>query len=135
MNRRQARETVFSLVFAHDFQQAECDEAEYETALASMEAEDDPYVRSCFFGILEKHGEIDELISRHAVGWKTNRMTRTSLAIMRVATYEMLNAEDVPAAVAINEALEIAKIYDDDNAPAFINGILNAIARAEGKIQ
>ena len=75
--------------------------------------------------------EIDEKIAENAKGWKKERIARISLAIMRLCVYELLFS-DVPRAVAINEAIEIAKTYDTDDAPAFINGILNTIAKGIG---
>ena len=82
---------------------------------------------------MEEHlSELDELISAHAVGWKSERLSKVSRAIMRLCIYEMLYSDDVPASVAINEALEIAKIYDHDKAPSFINGVVNAVAKAKG---
>ena len=73
--------------------------------------------------------EIDALISTHlSKGWKISRISRISLAIMRVAVYEMKNVEEVPVSVAINEAVVLAKKYSVDDA-SFINGVLGAIAK------
>ena len=69
-------------------------------------------------------------ISAYAKGWSLDRIAHISLAILRLCTYELLFTE-VPTPVAINEAVELAKLYDGDDAPAFINGILNAIASRE----
>lgn len=72
---------------------------------------------------------IDGIISAHlSKGWKTSRISRISLAILRVAVYEMKNVEEVPVSVAINEAVELAKKYSVDDA-SFINGVLGAIAK------
>ena len=62
------------------------------------------------------------------------RLSKVSRAIMRMCIYEMLYSDDVPASVAINEALEIAKIYDHDKAPSFINGVVNAVAKDKGLV-
>ena len=83
-------------------------------------------------GVAEKKDELDALISESAQKWRLERLSATSLSIMRLATYEMLYVEDVPFSVAINEAVELAKTYDHDKAPKFINGILNAIAEKKG---
>ena len=76
--------------------------------------------------------EIDALISSRAIGWKTSRMTKLSLSIMRLATYEMRYCDDIPFTVSINEAVELSKKFDDEKAPAFINGVLNGIAEELG---
>ena len=76
--------------------------------------------------------ELDEIISQRAIGWKTKRMTKVSLSVMRIAVYEMKYCDDIPFSVSINEALEICKKYDDEKAPAFVNGILNGVAEDLG---
>lgn len=87
------------------------------------------YIGTVFFGACEKLPLLDERIERHAVGWKKDRMSGVSLAIMRLSVYEMLFMEEIPDSVSINEAVELAKLYDDDAAPAFINGVLNAVLK------
>lgn len=125
------REAVFKMAFEYDFDR-ERDLAElYGTALAERELTDDEYMRRVFFGLAEKLPEIDPLIEKYAVGWKKERISRVTTALLRVAIYEMLWAE-IPCNIAINEALEISKIYDDEGAKAFINGILNSVAEEKG---
>jgi len=70
---------------------------------------------------------IDDLLSRHAKGWRTDRLSRVSRAVLRLGAYEVVYAERIPAPIAINEAVELAKKFDDPKARAFINGVLNAI--------
>ena len=74
----------------------------------------------------------DEKIADSVVGWKLERLSRVSQAIMRLAIYEMLYREDVSYNIAINEAVELAKKFDHDKAPGFINGVLNSVATKEG---
>lgn len=76
--------------------------------------------------------EVDGLISSRAIGWKTERMTKVSLSILRIAVYEMRFCKDIPFSVSINEAVEMTKKYDDEKAPSFVNGILNGIAENLG---
>ena len=129
MNRRLARETAFSVVFESKFNK-NCDIADvYETAKNVREFEDDPYIREVVLGVAEHTEQLDNLIEKFSHGWKKNRISAVSMAIMEIAIYEMLYREDVPAAVAINEALELVKSYDDENARAFVNGILNAVSK------
>ena len=78
--------------------------------------------------------EIDRKIEEHAKGWKLERISRMSLSVLRLCTYELMFT-DVPKPVALNEAVELAKRYDTDEAPAFINGVLNSVARSLGDSQ
>ena len=78
---------------------------------------------------MEHLTEIDALLNRHAKGWRTDRLSRVSRAVLRLGTYEVVFAEKIPAPIAINEAVELAKKYDDPKARAFINGVLNAIKK------
>ena len=77
---------------------------------------------------VENLDEIDKYITDRAIGWSTDRMTKVSLSVMRIAVYEMKYCDDIPFNVSINEAVEIVKSFDDDKAPAFVNGILNGVA-------
>ena len=70
---------------------------------------------------------IDDLLSRHAKGWRTDRLSRVSRAVLRLGAYEVVYADKIPAPIAINEAVELAKKFDDPKARAFINGVLNAV--------
>ena len=71
--------------------------------------------------------EIDERISKCSKGWKLDRIAKAELAILRLAVYEAVYDEDVPVGVAVNEAVELAKEYGNDNGPSFVNGILGNI--------
>ena len=130
MKRREAREALFVLLYEMSFNSPE--ELE-ETILKAKENRDidDAYILQSIHGIYEHLSEIDQKISAHARGWSLERLSRTTLAIMRISVYEMQYAE-IPYTISINEAVEIAKKYDHDQAPTFINGILNAIATASG---
>lgn len=126
--RRTARENGFILLYESEFHTDSTPEAIFDLAVADRDLNgDDAYLREIFFGTMTHMTEIDDLIGRHARGWKTNRLSRVSRAILRLATYEMMFVRDVPSAVAINEAVELAKQFDDPKARAFINGVLNAI--------
>ena len=89
------------------------------------------YIRSVIEGV-GRHGyELDQDIERYAVGWKFSRIPRVATAIMRVAMFEILYLPEVPDKAAINEAVEIAKHYEDDKVVSFINGILGSFVRSE----
>ena len=72
--------------------------------------------------------DIDESIEKYSINWKLERMARTDLAILREAATEIKYIDDVPAAVTINEAVELAKLYGTENSPKFINALLGKIA-------
>ncbi len=74
--------------------------------------------------------ELDEVIARFSKNWKLTRIAKVELTILRLAMHEILHRQDIPLRVAINEAVELAKTYGDDNSPTFVNGILDAVARA-----
>ena len=132
MNRRESRETVFALLYETEFHHDEDVCEIYEATRENREFEENEYIKNVFFGVCDKKEEIDKLILENAVGWKTERMQKISISIMRLAVYEMLYMDDVPATVSINEAIELAKKFDDDNARPFINGVLNSVAKKLG---
>lgn len=127
MTRKEARETAMCLLFEQEFRTEETPEEIYEISLDNREIEDDEYLRRVFFGANENLAAIDEMIGKHAHGWKTERMSRVSRALCRIAVYEMLFEKDIPAPVSINEAIELCKKYDEDKARRFVNGVLNAV--------
>ena len=127
MTRRQAREAVFELLFESEFT---CERSPEDVlALAQMDRDlvEDDYVRSAYFGVMEHRAVIDVLLGKFSHGWKTDRMSRVSRAILRLCTYEMLYCKDIPAHVSINEAVELTKKFDDPKAKAFVNGVLNSV--------
>lgn len=89
------------------------------------------YIRKAVTGVYEHRDELDRIIEKYSKGWKIHRISKTAAAILRVAIYEMLYMEDVPVGAAINEAVELAKGYEEKETVSFINGILGSFARAE----
>ena len=89
------------------------------------------FTRELVEGVVAHGGELDELIARHSRGWSLDRIAPLERNIMRVALYELLHRPDVPAEVAIDEAVEAAKELCSADAPAFVNGILGAVEREE----
>lgn len=133
MNRRKARELAFTLIYELGVQTDKTPDEIIADTASEQDFKPDNYIRSVVCGVDREKERLDALISEKAVGWKLERISGVSLAIMRLAVYEMLYcADDVPFSVAINEAVELAKSYDHEKAPKFINGILNAIAESEG---
>ncbi|MCD7818066.1 MAG: transcription antitermination factor NusB [Lachnospiraceae bacterium] len=140
MKRSEIRENVFRLVFCGDFHSQEDlplqVERYFEEAalpdediwLPEISEEEQILITERFEQIKERISELDARINEVAKGWKTDRMGKAELAILRLAVYEMLYDEDVPVKVAINEAVELAKKYGGDDASAFVNGILAKLA-------
>lgn len=91
---------------------------------AAMSEKNEEYLKNRTKDVMCKVPNLDEKINEVAYGWKTNRMGRVDLTILRLALYEMLYDEEVPERVAINEAVELAKKFGGDESPAFINGVL-----------
>lgn len=90
-----------------------------------------PYALEILAGVMANRGEIDELISEHSKNWRLERMAMVDRNILRIAAFEFLHKrEDVPASVVINEALEVAARYSDEDASPFINGVLDSMKNA-----
>lgn len=126
MNRREAREAVFTLLFETEFKAEEAREEIFTLSCENREIEADEYVHDVYFGVAEHLDEIDALIGKHSKGWKTSRISRVSRSIMRLAIYEM-RYRALPAGVAINEAVELCKKFDEESARPFVNGVLNSV--------
>ena len=89
------------------------------------------YIRRLTQLVTDNRAELDAYIERYAHGWKPERISRTALAVLRCAISEILYLEDVPSAAAINEAVELAKNYDDPDTVSFVNGVLGGFMRGE----
>ena len=129
MTRREAREELFKLVYEKNIRNESVEDL-YEAESHERDL-GDKYIKSAFTGIFENVDDIDALISENARGWKIHRLSKITLAIIRISVYEMLYAE-IPVSISINEAVELAKKYADDSAPSFVNVILNTIAKQKG---
>lgn len=133
LNRRNSREAVLGLIFENEFGLYDDKTELYENAVAARGIEENEYIRTLYFGILEKQNELDAYIEKYAKGRTLARISKIAKAVMRISIYEMLYIDDIPASVSINEAVELAKQYDDDKTKAFVNGILNAVKEELGK--
>ena len=109
------------------------DEKDCENADWTLDDEFESYFKSVIKGTIENIEEIDSRIKENTIGWAFERISRIDLAVLRVAVYEILYREDVPSAVAINEAIEIAKKYSSEKSSIFINGVLGGVCAANGK--
>ncbi|MBR5122890.1 MAG: transcription antitermination factor NusB [Anaerotignum sp.] len=133
MSRRSARKNAFYLLFQMDFNEAAEFEQVKEIFFAEkeepVEESDKAFILSEVEGVHEHMEEIDAMIEQSATGWDLGRMNKVDLAILRLAVYEMKYGE-TPVGVAINEAVELAKKFSSDEAPAFVNGVLGKAAKA-----
>ena len=127
LNRRESREAVFGLLFENEFGLYEDKNELYKTALEARELEENEYIKTVFFGVLEKRAEIDAYIEKYARGRKMSRISKVAKSAMRISIYEMLYIASMPSSISINEAVELTKRYDDEKTRAFVNGILNAV--------
>ena len=128
MQRRTARENSFILIFESIFKNDEVAEEIFEKATAIRGLEYDDYVKKVFFGSYENAEVINAAVEKHLTGWKKERISPVSMALIRLGAYEIMFMEDIPAKVSINEAVELAKKYDDEKSYSFVNGVLNALA-------
>ncbi len=144
MNRTTAREIAMHMVFEMTFTgtpAAELLERELTEESFALRAETEPlyaeypdgdnsaYITRVVAGVEKHSAELEEYISRYAKGWRLNRIDRVAAAILRVCLFEILYMPDVPTGAAINEAVEIAKGYVDEDVVKFINGILGSFVR------
>ena len=129
MQRKQARENAFMLIFESVCKKDETAEEIFTKATELRGLEYDNYVTEVFFGAYENADVIDERMEKHLKGWKKERISPVSMAILRLAFYEMLYVADIPSKVTINEAIELAKKFDDEKSYSFVNGVLNAMAQ------
>ena len=145
MTRANARELAVHLIYAREFTGDEAElviatrlEKEYYSNLAQENQvyEERPsraqraYIDSVVMGVANRVDELNDIISKYSIGWDITRISRLTRTIMQLAIFEILNLEDVPTGVAISEAVRIVKLYDGDDAGAFVNGILGAFARS-----
>jgi transcription antitermination protein NusB len=130
-SRRRSRQRALQILFLWDARRQPAEEAinaYYDTLYSEEHPERDPFVTGLVSGTVEHVEELDQRISRHAEHWRMERMPAVDRSILRLAVYEMAHA-GTPAAVAIDEALELARKYSTDESVQFVNGVLDAVHR------
>ena len=130
MNRHQARELAFCLLFEHEFDKSRDMKETYDAAKEARDAEENKYVRATLAGVAAHEEELEAMVADAAEGWSIGRISRVSLAILKLCAYEMFFCPDIPIRVSLNEAIELVKTYGEDNANNFVNGILNTLAKS-----
>ena len=131
--RSEARDAAFTQVFQMDQHEGSMDVIMDELLKARPECEDNlGYIQSVIDGVKEHGGEIDAIIKENLrQGWSFARISKVSRTVLRIAIFEMKYLDDVPPRVAVNEAVELAKRYGDENDPTFVNGLLASVIKAE----
>ncbi len=146
MNRSEAREIAVRLCY--EISSRECDAREVVEHLfggdyyESLSPEDPlyesrpqdnhrEYIEKLVIGVGEHSAELDGYVEKYSKGWKFSRISRTALAVIKVAMFEIMYMPEIPNGAAINEAVEIAKKYDEPETVAFVNGVLGSFVREE----
>lgn len=129
--RTKARKRAVDALFAADLRDGMpnelLDEAEQASEDRASQGEIFSYARDAVLGVLQHQVEIDDQLETYAQGWSLNRMPALDRAILRLATWEIMFNDQVPDAVAIDEAVELAKEYSTDSSAGFVNGLLGKI--------
>ena len=131
--RRRSREIALQLLYALDLRTEETPASLW--ALQNLADEEDgvvEYARDLLEGTWAHRTEIDQMIRTHVVGWRPERMVAVDRAAVRMALFEGVVAQKTPLAVAISEAMELAKLYGTEDSGRFVNGVLGKIVRARG---
>ena len=144
MTRKNAREIAAQLVYEMNFRQIDAEallkmhlapdyfdtlQGESEAYGETPDEKQTAYLTSVLTGIEQRSRELDGYITKYAIGWNLERISRPARAIMQLAMYESLYVDDVPVSSAINEAVELTRKYADEDVVAFVNGILGSFAR------
>ena len=127
MGRRELREHIFKLLFHMDLYPQEEWEEEAQLYVGRIEGaseKDAAYISGKAIKVMQMCSRLDEEISEKATGWSVRRMAKVDRTLIRLGLYEMKYDEDIPAGVAINEAVELAKKYGGDDSGSFVNGVL-----------
>lgn len=135
MTRSEAREVLMHILFQMDAQD-DCSDELRDLLLAgkSIPEQHQTYINTIFAIVKDHLPELDDRINRHSDKWATSRMPKTDLAILRLATAEIVYADDIPSAVSIDEAVEMSKKYGSDGSHKFVNGVLGKIAKEVSSI-
>ena len=135
MLRSQVREEIFKIMFRYPFVEDGEMEEQVSFSLEDLEGKSENnicYIKEKVTRILDNMETIDSKIEACCEGWNLNRIGKAEITIMRIAVYELMMEEDIPNKVAINEAVELSKIYCDEDAKGFVNAILGKVEKSLG---
>ena len=127
MSRKNARESVFKLVFEYVFNKEE--DLEFFNQLIEENKTEESYIKEVYYGVINHYDDLCDIIAKNASGFSFNRLFKVDLAILLVAIYEVKFMENIPHKVSINEALNLAKLYSTEKSNKFINGILATVVK------
>ena len=132
MTRKEAREAAFIIIFEQEFQKLDADSLLelYYDYRQEVEGQKE-YLEALVRTTLDHLCEIDEQIEKNIRGWSLSRLSKVSLATLRIGISELLYSPDIPAGIVINEAVQLAKDYEDEKASAFVNGVLSSVNKAK----
>lgn len=128
--RSKARKRALDVLYAAELR-GDSPVAALEAAIAEGEPPNNPYTETLIRGVVEHQERIDELLAEYAHGWSLARMPAVDRNVLRLGLFEMLYVEDVPDAVAVSEAAALVKSLSTDESPAYVNGVLGALQKAQ----
>lgn len=129
-----AREAALKLLYEYEISKNSLEKILKRNDLSELKDEDlIKFSEELFLGVVQNLEKIDELLQKHTLNWRVERLAILDKNILRIGTYELLFHPEIPAAVIIDDAVELAKIYGDEEAPKFINGVLDNILHKELK--
>lgn len=123
VGRRESRERALSLLY-----EAETKGVSPAKVIEDLPVAPDAFAASLVTGVGERLGQVDDLIERHSIGWALDRMPSVDRSLLRMATFELLSFDEVPTAVVLSEAVELAGAYSTEESGRFVNGVLSSIA-------
>lgn len=127
LSRKEARDILFGLLFETEFKSGENPTEIYELACKDRDIPDDKYIKDAFFGVITRSALIDSIIDRYSRGWKSDRLSKVSRTVIRIAVYEMLFVEDIHPNISISQAVEFAVKYGEERSKQFVNGVLSGL--------
>lgn len=133
MSRRKLRRKLFQWVFELEFRPEAIEEIKKRIDLEFLDQKDKDFVISILDGITSNQEEIDNIIKSSLINWNFERLSPVEKSILRIGIYELCYYKETPPKVAINEAVELAKLFGRDGAPEFVNGVLGSVLRKYGE--
>lgn len=132
MTRKEARDQAFVLIFEKGINNESVEDIlDAAKECRNFLEDEDGYTLKVFTGVFEKVEEIDSIISNNLSGWTINRISKISLAVLRLAIFEIMYMDDIPDAVSVDEAVELCKTYSTQDDAAFVNGVLGTVVRSK----
>jgi transcription antitermination protein NusB len=136
MSRRLAREVAFKVLFQSDIGKNQLEPALTQLlAESGLSEENARFARRLASGVLEHRDALDARLSRYLVNWELSRLAAVDRSVLRLAAYELLYCEDIPAAVSINEALELSKLFNSEESAKFLNGVLDKMVQKDNEVE